>query len=250
MLALLVTVAVSTAAPADSPWKAADLNALAAKTLGWKPSDQFDTAPVQPSVSGAHFDIEVPVRTIDTACFGYPYWDYSTQKKTLFVNPGGEQVSIGPYFSESGPIRKSAGSDPTGELVRLYASSCKRSDLQSYTATNAYGASFKIDPTLQTVTAIADDPGVGGGWPEYFELTMEGSEARALVDHLKLRTTGTLRDWRPGVAVACGSRRNGPTASSPYDRRFERCLFNGRIDRLELIDDRTGKIIASANRNF
>lgn len=63
--------------------------------------------------------------------------------------------------------------------------------------------------------------------------------------NLRVRYYGKLQDWKPRASVACLDRRNEPTASSPYDRRFDIRLFNGQMDRIELRDVTTGRIIDS-----
>ena len=134
-----------------------------------------------------------------------------------------------------------------GRPVRYFATSCKRATSPSYTATNAYGATFEIDPTTQIITAIADDP-IRPEWPPSFKLQISGDAARTLVEHVEVRLSGTLRDWKPGVAMACDVRRDGPTASSPYDRTRDLCIANGSIEKFEVIDRRSGRVLHSTVR--
>ena len=135
----------------------------------------------------------------------------------------------------------------SARAVRYFATACERVTLPSHTATNAYGASFNINPTAQIITAIADDP-IKPEWPESFKLQVPAAAARTLVEYLQVRLTGTLRDWKPGVAMACDIRRDGPTVASPYNRTRDLCVANGHIDRFEVFDARDGRMFHSAVR--
>lgn len=247
LLSLLLLAQSAIAAP--TPVTVADINALAVKVRGHKPRDEFDAAPVQPSFNGRTFVVELEpwgTKPPRIACFGSPMWSYSAEIQTLYVSPGGSDLGLLGFRGKQGGISKNPG-EPWGSAVRYYSTDCVRKTLPSYTATNAYGASFKIDPTAQIITAIADDP-IKPEWPASFKLTVPGDTARTLVEHLKVRLTGTLRDWKPGVAIACDVRRDRPTASSPYDRTRDLCVANGRIHKFEVIDVRSGRILHSERR--
>ena len=224
----------------------AEINALGARVRAYKPKDEFDAAPSQPSWAGRPFVVTLNPKAPQTACFGSPTWSYSAETQTLYVSPGGSDLGLAGFRGKQGVISKVLGEE-WGRPVRYFATACERVTLPSYTATNAYGASYNIDPTAQIITAIADDP-IKPEWPTSFKLQISGPEARKLVDHLQVRWTGTLRDWKPGVAMACDTRRDGPTAASPYDRTRNLCVANGRIDKFEVIDARDGRILHSAVR--
>lgn len=251
MLLLSMLVATQSVVPAlpPNPVSLTEINALGAKVRAYKPKDEFDAAPSQPSWAGRPFVMTLEpwgTKPPRMACFGYPMWSYSPETQTLYVSPGGSDLGLAGFRGRQGVISKVPGQD-WGRAVRYFATACERVTLPSYTATNAYGASFNIDPTAQVITAIADDP-IKPEWPESFKLQLPGTAARALVEHLQVRLTGTLRDWKPGVAMACGIRRDGPTASSPYDRTRDLCVANGRIDKFEVIDKRDGRVLHTAVR--
>lgn len=225
-----------------------ELNAIAKKARTFPPKDEFDTAPAQTSVAGRRFKIEVPPwgsNTPPIACFGYPMWSYESASRTLFVSTGAYDLQLDTFSTRQGEVSKKPVHDIWGEKVQLFASDCARSDLPRYTASNAYGAEYRIAPTLQTITAIADALPKGLEWPDSFQLQISGKEARSLLPNLRVRFTGILEDWKAGVSAACGSRHDGPTAASPYDRRLKACLFNGYIDRIELVDVRSGSVLKS-----
>ena len=224
----------------------AEINALAAKVRAYKPKDEFDAAPSQPSWTGRSFVLTIDPKPHRAACFGSPTWSYSAESQTLYVSPGGSDLGLAGFRGQQGVISKTLGEE-WGRPVLYFATACERVILPSYTATNAYGASFNIDPTAQIITAIADDP-IQPEWPESFKLQISGDAARTLVEHLQVRLSGTLRDWKPGVAMACDVRRDGPTASSPYDRTRDLCIANGRIGKFEVIDRRNGRVLHSAVR--
>ena len=247
LLSLLLLAQSAIAAP--TPVTVADINALAVKVRGHKPRDEFDAAPVQPSFNGRTFVVELEpwgTKPPRIACFGSPTWSYSAETQTLYVSPGGSDLGLAGFRGKQGVISKILGEE-WGRPVRYFATACERVTLPSYTATNAYGASFNIDPTAQIITAIADDP-IKPEWPTSFKLQISGPEARKLVDQLQVRWTGTMRDWKPGVAMACDTRRDGPTVSSPYDRTRDLCVANGRLDKFEVIDARDGRILHTAMR--
>lgn len=224
----------------------AELNAFAKRVRAFVPRDQFDEAPLQPSMTGRSFSLVVQPRgsdSIPAACFGYPMWSYETGSRTLHVSTGAHDFVVGSFSSRQGMITRKPTREGSVEKIQYFATDCERADLQAYTSSNAYGAEFRIEPTLQTITAVADALPRGVEWPTSFKIQISGEQARTLVPHLRVRFVGVMSDWKPGVSVACLNRRNGPTARSPYDRRFDICLFNGRIDRIELLDSRTGKAI-------
>ena len=235
----------------QTPLSADELNAQADEVRGFRPKDEFDTPPTQGAVARRPFVIEVqPWGTSPPkmACFGYPMWSYSRESGTLYVSTGASKLMLSSFLTKQGIVSKKSAPDIWPENVHYFASDCAREDLPSYTATNAYGAEFTIDPTAQIVTAIADDVADGSALTRSFEIRTSGPEARALVPSLRVRFWGELADWKSGVSVACGRRRDGPTASSPYDRTLKLCLFNGRIDRIELVDARTGQVLQTATR--
>ena len=224
----------------------AEINALGDKVRAYKPKDEFDAAPSQPAWAGRPFVLTLNPKPPRMACFGSPTWSYSAETQTLYVSPGGSDLGLAGFRGKQGVISKILGEE-WGRPVRYFATACERVTLPSYTATNAYGASFNIDPTAQIITAIADDP-IKPEWPTSFKLQISGPEARKLVDQLQVRWTGTMRDWKPGVAMACDTRRDGPTVSSPYDRTRDLCVANGRLDKFEVIDARDGRILHTAMR--
>ena len=248
MLLLPVLVAMQSVVPAvpRETLSLAEINALGDKVRGHKPKDEFDAAPSQPSWAGRPFVVRLNPKPPRMACYGSPTWSYSAESQTLYVSPGGSDLGLAGFRGKQGVISKVLGEE-WGRPVRYFATACERVTLPSYTATNAYGASYNIDPTAQIITAIADDP-IKPEWPTSFKLQISGPEARKLVDHLQVRWTGTMRDWKPGVAMACDTRRDGPTVSSPYDRTRDLCVANGRLDRFEVIDARDGRILHSAMR--
>ena len=239
------------APPSRTKMSASEINALARKVRSFTPKDEFDVLPSQVSVSGRQFVFEVQPRGSGkkpAACFGYPMWSFDAATGTLYVSTGADQLLLNTFLSKQGRVTKKPAADIRLERIQYFASDCERADLPRYMASNAYGAAFRIDPTVQTVTAIADGLPEGSKWPDHFEIQTSGEGARALVPNLRVRFTGELSDWKAGVPVACGSKRDGPTADSPYDRRMNLCIFNGRIDRIELLDVRSGTVIKAFAR--
>ena len=248
MLLIPMLVAMQSVVPAvpQKTLSLAEINALGDKVRAYKPKDEFDAAPSQPAWAGRPFVLTLNPKPPRMACFGSPTWSYSAETQTLYVSPGGSDLGLAGFRGKQGVISKILGEE-WGRPVRYFATACERVTLPSYTATNAYGASFNIDPTAQIITAIADDP-IKPEWPTSFKLQISGPEARKLVDQLQVRWTGTMRDWKPGVAMACDTRRDGPTVSSPYDRTRDLCVANGRLDKFEVIDARDGRILHTAMR--
>ena len=246
LLPMLVAMQSITSATPQKPVSLAEINALSAKVRTYKPKDEFDAAPSQPTWAGRPFVLTLSPKPPRMACFGSPTWSYSAETQTLYVSPGGSDLGLAGFRGKQGEISKVPG-EAWGRPVRYFATECERVTLPSYTATNAHGASFNIDPTAQIITAIADDP-IKPEWPTSFKLQISGPEARNLVDHLQVRWSGSMRDWKSGVAMACDTRRDGPTMSSPYDRTRDLCVANGRIDKFEVIDARDGRILDSQAR--
>lgn len=159
MLFLPMLVAMQIVVPASppKPVSLAEINALGAKVRAYKPKDEFDAAPSQPSWSGRPFVLTLNPKLPRMACFGSPAWSYSAETQTLYVSPGGSDLGLAGFRGRQGAISKVPGQE-WGGAVRYLATACERVTLPSYTATNAYGATFNIDPTAQIITAIADDP--------------------------------------------------------------------------------------------
>jgi len=248
---LVVSASQAAAAIAAPPADASELNSVAKAVRAFVPKDEFDTPPGQRSVTGREFLIEVQpwgTKPPKVACFGYPQGFYSQESGTLYVSTGASKLVLSGFLTKQGIVTKKAAADIWPEEVHYFASDCARANLPSYTGTNAYGATFRIEPTEQTVTAIADSPPKESKLTESFQIKIGGAAARTLVPNLRVRFQGRLSDWKPGVSVACGRRRDGPTASSPYDRTLKLCLFNGRIEQIDLVDSRTGAVLQTVNR--
>lgn len=251
MLAAFALMGLVFESQTSAPLQTVEVNATARNVRAFRAKDEFDTPPSQRSVAGRPFSLDVPPLGSGgrlAACFGYPMWSYSAETGTLYVSTGESDLMLNSFLSKQGAVSKRARSDIWGEKIQYFATDCARADLPNYTATNAYGAEFHIEPTLQTVTAIADALPRGQKWPDSFRMQIPGSEARTLVPRLRVRFIGVMQDWKPGVAVACGTRRDGPTSSSPYDRRMDLCLFNARIDRIELRNATTGELMDAFSR--
>lgn len=250
LIGALASAQISGAA-ALPPADVSELNSMARTVRSFKAKDEFDTPPPQPTLTGRPFLLEVepwgrtPPRM---ACFGYPSWSYDASSGTLYVSTGASELLLDSFRTQLGYITKRAERTIWPETVRYFATDCARAALAKYTATNAYGAKFEIEPTSQTVTAVADDVSGESALTRSFEIKMSGAQARSLVPNLRVRFRGALADWKPGSAVACGRKREGPIASSPYDRTLKACLFNGHIDRIELVDVRTGDVLQTASR--
>lgn len=246
---IAMSLQLAAAPPTRKLISATEINALASRLRAHKPNDEFDAAPSQPSWNGRSFVVTLEpwgTKPPRIACFGYPMWSYSAETQTLYISPGGSALGLAAFRGKQGVISKVPGRE-LGPPVHYFATSCDRTTSPSYTATNAYGATFEIDPTAQMITAIADDP-IRPEWPPSFKLEISGDAARTLVEHVQVRLSGTLRDWKPGVAMACDVRRDRPTASSPYDRTRDLCVANGRLEKFEVIDRRDGRVLHSAVR--
>jgi hypothetical protein len=253
-VAMLLAAAVSalaTEATAPPPVITSELNSMAKAVRSFAPTDEFDKPPAQPSVAGRRFEMEVQpwgTKPPRMACFGYPMWSYDSSSSILYVSTGASKLMLSSFSTKQGIVTKKSAPDIWPENVLYFASDCAREDMRSYRATNAYGAEFRIDPTAQIVTAVADNVAEGSALTRSFEMKTSGTEARSLVPNLRVRFRGILADWKTGVSVACGRRHDGPTADSPYDRTLKLCLFNGRIDQIELLDARTGQVLQTAAR--
>jgi hypothetical protein len=250
----VVLVATSAAAaqvaqgPPEQVVTAGDINRLAAAVRTFTPKDEFAALPRQPSVDGKRFVIEIkPLPT--SACSGYPMWEYEASENKLCISVAGGQLNLNAFLSNQGDVNTKPR-DIWGDPVRYFATECSDRALPSYRATNGYGTSYKIDPTVATVTAIADSFPETANWPGTYEMTISGDQARSLVPSLRIRFTGTLSDWKPGTAIACASKRDGPTGDSPYDRRLNICLLHGHIDKLEIVDIRDGHTIHSDTNSY
>lgn len=228
------------------PASTSSITELAAKARSYVPKDQFDTAPRLPTVDGQRFDVLVkPAATVGSnGCFGSSIWSYEADQGRLWIGAAGQKMSTNTLTPTTAAILKPIGDD----LIEYFTLDCQREELGSYTGTNAYGAEVKVAKGHQRITAIADSVVRNPAWEpsKYFQIS--GEEARQLVEHLRVRFMGSLQDWKAGVPIACGTRRQNPTYTVRVDRRLDICLVSARIDRVQFVDVRTGRVLYESLR--
>ena len=123
---------------------------------------------------------------------------------------------------------------------------CAKTVEPSYTAANGFGVQFRIEKMTEMVSAIGDfDPLTGRRLPSSWDAMVTGDAARVLTANARIRVSGTLGDWWQGVSVVCGQNRLEPSISLPLDRTTDLCMIRGKVDRVEVIDQRSGATLYS-----
>lgn len=224
---------------------------IADSVRDFTPKDQFDTGPRTPSLAGRRFSYTVvPSEDGSSDCSGYPDWMYVPSRGEL-------NVSWSPGFALAYEMKMKAGAQFPPGLVSLSrnaelafrAFTCRRENEPDYLANNAFGAQFRVSKSTEFVTAIADfEPMVEKGFPNSWTVAVTGDSARLLSQNARVRVSGSLADWGPGVSVVCGSKIQTPTISVPRDRTVNICMVKGRADRVEVVDASTGRTLFLATR--
>lgn len=235
------------------PMTGDELETLARRVRAFKPRDQFEAPPKLESVNGKRFSYVVtPLETGlgNVICSGYPSWGYWPQDSRLevsaFLATGMESDFKG---KTGGRLFPSAnGYDPYRELLTFSSLKCQKTRLESYTATNGFGAQVEVFKTKEFVTSIAAFEIPETKWKTYWTHQVSGDEARQLSQNVRVRMSGTLKDWAPGKPVLCGKKNSSPDTRRPFDDATEVCVFNGRPDRFEVLDARNNAVLYSSSR--
>jgi hypothetical protein len=247
-MAGIILTAMSAASSAQETLSGEQLIALIEKVRSFEPRDQFDTLPPQPSLAGKRFSYMVEPRPIGTKtnCAGYPEWVWLPQQRKLNISWSPTLALTYTLKGRNGPpfppnlfgIRNSE------LMVRSFT--CSKTNEPSYMANNAFGAQFSVEKTSEVVNAIADIEQLGTSPPKSsWEALVSGDAARQLSASVRVRVSGTLSDWWPGVSVVCGQKQLQPTIRLPFDRTTDMCLIRGQIERVEVVDQRSGAVLYS-----
>lgn len=244
----LAAVAVPGVAVGQAPLSLEDLNAFAEEARNFKSRDQFDFAPPQRSLAGVRFSYVVEPMPLDQKpCSGYPDWSFQAAQGKLNVGWYSGTLFTTQLRGAGGPIFPPNLRDRGRSELTYRAFTCRTTKLPSYTATNALGAAFTIEKSVDTVAAIADfvPMTLARRPPSSWEAAVTGDAARLLSRNVRLRVSGTLNDWAPGKSVVCGAQRLEPRITLPIDRTTEVCLIRGQITLVELFDQTSNRVLHS-----
>lgn len=222
-----------------------ELSALAEEARNFKPRDRFDTPALQRSLAGLRFSYVVePIPIEQKPCSGFPDWSFQAAQGKLTVGWYSGTLFTTLFRGASGPVFPPNLRDRRRSEMTFRAFSCRTTKHPSYTATNAFGAAFTIEKSVDTVAAIADfDPmTLARRPPSSWETAVSGDAARLLSRNLRVRVSGTLDDWAPGKSVVCGAQRIEPRLALPIDRTTEICLIRGQITLVEVLDQSTSSV--------
>jgi hypothetical protein len=181
-------------------------------------------------------------------CDGFPSWSYYNLDKKLEIGDlEGLLIRRDLRLGNRIVIEESISSDKQFVLFRSLR--CKKENLPSYIATNAYGAKVTVFDTKETVTAIGDfgmSPDLD--WKTSWSSMISGVAARTLTKNALVRISGRLENWAPGQPVLCGVVESLPRVDSPFRNTLDICLFRGRADLFEVLDSSTGSVLYSTSR--
>lgn len=247
----LLALAVGRPASAQEVLGPEQLAQITDPVRDFTPKDQFDTAPRASSLAGKRFSYTVVPREVGSDdCDGYPDWMYLPSRGEL-------NVSWSPGYAIAYELKMKSGAQFPSGLVSLIrnadlayrAFTCRRENEPDYLANNAFGAQFKVSKSTEFVTAIAAfEPIAERGFPNSWTVAVTGESARSLSSNVRVRVSGLLADWSPGVPVVCGAKVQKPTISLPRDRTVNICIVTGRADRVEVVDGSTGRTLFLATR--
>ncbi len=228
------------------------LSALIDEVRNFRPRDQFDAPPAQLSLAGKRFSFTVEPRPIGRAtnCDGHPEWVYLPAQGRLNISWGSSLALTYALKGRNGPVFPPNMSKPRNAELMFRSFTCTKTAEPDYTAINAFGAQFRIEKTTEIVSAIADfDPLTSRRMPSSWDAVVTGDAARSLAANARVRVSGTLSDWWPGVSVVCGQKRLEPSVSLPFDRTTDLCLIRGQVERVEVVDKRTEATLYSVVRD-
>lgn len=248
LLSAILTVGLSSSVSAQETLSGEQLSALVDKVRNFTPRDQFDAPPVQASLAGKRFSYTVEPRPIGhaTNCDAYPEWVYLPTRARLNFSWSSSLALTYALTGGNGPVFPPNMAKPRNAELMFRSFTCAKKVEPSYTANNAFGARFTIEKWTDVVSAIADfDPLSGRRLPSSWEAPVTGDEARALSANARIRVSGTLGDWWQGASVVCGLKRLEPSIQVPWDRTTDLCLIRGRVERIEVIDQRSGATLNS-----
>jgi len=225
----------------------AELSATTKAIRTFKPKDEFDSPPKQPSLADRSFSVTVaPLKRgpDNKICDGFPSWGY-------FVNDGHYEVGANAGMSLARDLRPRSGLGfPEGEgslgaFVYFASFGCERVGDSYYEAKNALGAATRVHRIYDVVLAFSDrEAGMTrNGW----STAITGDAARQLSQAVRIRITGTLKDWSTGQSVICALDRRTPTFQLPMDRTLDICVFRTQALHFEVVDSRTGEVLSSGN---
>lgn len=249
-LILSVTLLVGSGTPAyaQETLNGEQLSALVARVKNFVPRDQFDAPPAQPSLAGKRFSYTIEPRPIGRAtnCDGHPEWLYLPAQQRLNFSWGSSLALSYALKGRNGGVFPPNMMGLRNSELMFRSFTCAKTIEQNYTATNGFGAQFTIEKMTDTVSAIADfDPPTGRRLPSSWDAVVTGDAARLLSANARIRVSGTLSDWWPGASVVCGQKRLEPTISRPIDRTTDVCLIRGQVERVDVIDERSGATLYS-----
>lgn len=244
---MFATVA-GTPASAQETLGAEELSALIEKVRNFTPRDQFDAPPTEPSLVGKRFSYTIEPRPVGrlTNCDGHPDWVYLPNQAKLHLSWSPTLALTYTLTGASRPVFPPSLYGIRNSELTVSSFTCSKTNEPPYTATNAFGAEFSVEKTTEVVNAIADlEPLRRKRPPSSWEASVSGDEARQLAANARIRVSGTLHDWWPGVSVVCGQKRLEPTITYPFDRTTTMCLVRGQVERVEVLDQRSGATLYS-----
>lgn len=250
MLFSALVVLGSAPAAAQQTLSGEDLNTIVEKIRQFTPRDQFDAPPAQESLAGRRFSYTIEPRPIGrmTNCEAYPEWVYLQAQSRLNFSWSSSLALTYALLGRNGPVFPPTMARPRNAELTFRSFTCAKTIEPSYTANNAFGAQFMIEKMTDVVSAIADfEPLRARLAPSSWEANVSGDAARAMAATTRIRVSGTLADWWPGISVVCGRKRLEPSIRLPIDRTTDLCLIRGHVERIEVIDQRTGATLYSGD---
>lgn len=246
----ILMLAAAASVSGDTPLTESELTEMATQLRSFTPRDKFDSLPTPPSVAGKQFSVVIsPLeRGPDNAiCSGHPSWGFRPEKGHFEVDAGNGDKMKSSFKGPLGPLFPSDVQREPG-FIRFVSFTCSKTKEQPYVTTNGFGAQVRVEKSTDVVTAIAyDRTRKLPVWKDYWTTAITGNAARQLATNVRVRISGVLGDWSPGISLMCGVSRHHPTMTLPIDRTLDICMFNGRIDKFEVLNVATGELLYSAS---
>jgi len=199
--------------------------------------DEFDGLP-NLAIAGRAFSVDLPIRSLFTACPGSAYYSYDPSSQKLTVRYA-DTTLVSEYFA----VGHGGPSPDYHAMPRVFSLSCVSGSGRPYVGSNAFGVSAVVSVDTERFDALADQTSQGYAMSTSWETTMEPDAARALVKGAHLRVQGTVGEWGHNAPVYCGMNYMGATISDPSELTQDGCFIAVNITGIDLIDA-AGKEIA------
>lgn len=223
-----------------------ELLAAARSVRGFKPNDEFDAPPTMPQFAARTFSYELQVKKRGSGgCSSLPHWGYRAASQELDVTFVGTMTTpLGASGDNDAVLSKISYS------VHFLPLTCSHREGASYRAENAFGAQKTVYRSEETAVGVGHE-GLGSdlGFVS-LKMAVPPDEARSITESLKVRVSGRIGEWLPGVTLVCGRQVGYARFDHPWENTTNACVYRATLEKVEVLDGRTGRVLAIHRPNL